>query len=100
MTKPKAPKTKKIPFANQATEVEAGLWQWTVGGRLWEYRQGLGINLSLVVSGDQRIGAGFFPSIKEAAYFAEGFAAAPKQQEVVAEDIKLERSGGSTGVER
>jgi hypothetical protein len=111
MTKPKGPKTKKIPFANQATEVEEGRWQWTVSGRVWEYRQGFGINLSLVVSGDQRIGAGFFPSSKEAAYFAEGFTAGgdyvarqgkapPKPLEKVIEDINLDRPEGPTGGER
>jgi hypothetical protein len=106
MTKPKGPrpKTKKIPFANQATEVEAGRWQWTAGGRVWEYRVGAGINLSLVQEGDRRIGAGFFPSIKEAAYFSEGFAtgadhvtrqgkSGPKPLEKVVEDISLDRPG-------
>lgn len=104
MTKPKTPrpKTKQIPFANQATEVEEGRWQWTVGGRVWEYRVGAGINLSLVESGDRRIGAGFFPGMKEAAYFAEGFAtgagyavrqgkSAPRLLDKAVEEVHLER---------
>lgn len=103
MTRPKGPKTERIPFANQATEVGVGRWQWSVGGRVWEYREGAGINLTLIESEDRRVGAGFFPSIREAAYFAEGFVtgagharqqgkATPKTLDKAAEDVNLEFS--------
>jgi hypothetical protein len=72
---PKKPKTKKIPFDNQAVEVSAAVYEWTLGNRKWRFHAaGRGLNLGLVTADGKFQAMVHLKTLDQAAIFTEGFA--------------------------
>lgn len=65
-------KTKSIPFANEATEVERGVWEWTIRDRTWRWKDNAGMNLFFVMDGKE-VPVIFTKNLNDAAMFTEGF---------------------------
>lgn len=82
MAKSVKPKTKKILFDNTATEIESGVWEWTVPpsvtGQRWRWSDNTGPNLNTGPVGSKGSWRPivYCGEIKLAAVFSEGFAAA------------------------
>jgi hypothetical protein len=74
MAKEKKPKTKKVPFDREATEVAGrmNVWEWECGGRRWRWSPAKGLNLELMVDEGQWQLVGYLPDLKSAGYFVEG----------------------------
>jgi hypothetical protein len=73
-TSPKKPKTKKIPFDNQAVEVSAAVYEWTLGNRKWRFNAvGRGLNLGLVTADGKFQAMVHLKTLDQAAIFTEGF---------------------------
>ena len=64
-------KTKRIPFDNTATEVEPGVWQWTLSGKVFQFRNVYGLNTGHVTDGTF-VGLVQTGTINEAACYIEG----------------------------
>jgi hypothetical protein len=68
--------TRNLPFENTATKLTAGPWQWKTGDHEWRwYPDNQNLNLGRVDADDNCTPVMYVPTLEDAAYFAEGFAA-------------------------
>lgn len=65
-------KTKPIPFANSATQMPDGAWEWDLGNRRWRWTGPVGLNL-WVYDSDEWVPVVHADKLELAATFVEGF---------------------------